>query len=303
MGAPPNLEPSASDAAADVAVLALRPLANLLLSQGLGVNELYRMLKWAFVQEAAQRQLAESGRLNVSRLAIITGLTRHDVAAQLRTPVKPVAMLDYDRQRSNRVLLAWHRDAEFLQADGQPRPLPYEGEPGFVGLTRKHSGDIPPRAMLAELLANGAVREVGDGTFLPSGRALPGKGASAEALLEAGRRLHVVANAITAAAAGPANPPTFQELSLVENLDAGHAIELLAALNRRSERFMELCQALMDEKSSPAAPTAEDAAPPAGDRVSHRVGLFLSVIHEGAAPDGTPPRQRRRRKPPHEGTR
>ena len=121
MGVSPSPDSSASDAAADVAVLALRPLANLLLSQGLGVNELYRMLKWAFVQEAARRQLAESGRLNVSRLAVITGLTRHDVAAQLRAPVKPVALLDYDRQRSNRVLLAWHHDAEFLEPDGQPQ--------------------------------------------------------------------------------------------------------------------------------------------------------------------------------------
>jgi hypothetical protein len=296
MGGPQNQSPDADGAVADLAVLALKPLANLLLGQGLGINEFHRMVKWVFVQEAARRQRAETGRVNVSRLAVVTGLTRHDVAAQLRAPVKPVAVMDYDRQRSNRVLLAWHRDAEFLTPEGKPRPLPYDGDQGFVALTRKHSGDIPPRAMLTELLASRAIEQRQDGTYLPASRSIQEAGADVDRLLEIGRRLHLAAEAITGTVAGPRTPPTYQELRLAEGLDPAAALELLTALNRRSERFMELCQALLDEKVAPGAVrgAAIDAKGPAASR--HRVGLFLAVLHHDDAADTSPPPTKRRRK-------
>jgi hypothetical protein len=58
---------------------------------------------------------------------------------------------------------AWFTDPEFLDDAGAPRVLPEFGELSFDALVRKHSGDMPRRALLEELLAGGmAARESSD---------------------------------------------------------------------------------------------------------------------------------------------
>ena len=98
----------------------------------------------------------------------------------------------------HRVLLAWHRDAEFLTPEGQPRPLPREGEHSFHTLIRKHAGDVPRHAMLKELLDSKAIEERADGMLVPKRRSMQQAGTDANNLLEIGRRLHLVSEAIVA---------------------------------------------------------------------------------------------------------
>jgi Family of unknown function (DUF6502) len=58
---------------------------------------------------------------------------------------------------------AWFTDPEFLDDEGSPRVLPEFGEHSFELLVKKHSGDMPRRALLEELIAGGmAIRESGD---------------------------------------------------------------------------------------------------------------------------------------------
>lgn len=58
------------------------------------------------------------------------------------------------------VLHHWYADEEFLDPEGAPAPLPFQGdEQSFSSLVRKYGGDIPAGAMRAELKRVGAVIE------------------------------------------------------------------------------------------------------------------------------------------------
>ncbi|MEY4375975.1 MAG: hypothetical protein RJB26_525 [Pseudomonadota bacterium] len=303
MARKPNGGNSTSGKAADAAVLALQPLANLLLDHGLGVPELYGALKWAFVQEAARRQSARNQPLNASRIAAVTGLTRHEVARLLKARLAPEAPRARQRQRSNRVLLGWHTDATFLTREGKPRALPYEGEVSFSALSRQYSGDIPPRAMLDELLALGAVKETSSDVFKPLGRTVQRGPASGEAIVEIGRRLNLVAQAITAGAGEAEGLSAFQDLAMVEGLEPAQALELVATLNRRSENFFELSQRVVANAPVAAKPDAANKASGSGAKANKprlsNVGVFISVIHQQEAEDegNAPDRPARRGRP------
>jgi hypothetical protein len=70
------------------------------------------------------------------------------------------------------VLTAWTRDPDFLDAAGEPRALePQDGDAGFAALVKRHSGDVPVRAVLDELLRVGAVRRRDDGRLALVARA------------------------------------------------------------------------------------------------------------------------------------
>lgn len=304
MARTPNSRNSTTGKAADAAVLALQPLANLLLDHGLGVPELYSALKWAFVQEAARRQTARNQALNASRIAAVTGLTRHEVARLLKARAAPDALQAKQRQRGNRVLLGWHTDAAFLTKDGKPRALPYEGEASFSTLARQFSGDIPPRAMLDELLALGAVKETAPDAYRPLGRTVHRSSAAGDAVLETGRRLNLVAQAITASTGQTDGLPTFQDLAMVEGLEAAQALELVATLNRRSENFFELSQRVVANTQPAADGLAATARGKARRKAADKprlasVGVFVSVIHQQEAEDegSTTDRPARRGRP------
>jgi len=62
------------------------------------------------------------------------------------------------------VLTAWTRDPDFTDARGEPQALDTQDTAsGFAQLDRRHSGDVPVRAVLDELVRVGAVRRREDG--------------------------------------------------------------------------------------------------------------------------------------------
>ncbi len=60
--------------------------------------------------------------------------------------------------RLSRVLKAWHEDPQFCATPGTPRTLSTRGErPEFADLARGYAGDVPPSAVLKELLNSGSI--------------------------------------------------------------------------------------------------------------------------------------------------
>jgi len=81
----------------------------------------------------------------------------------LQTATPDDAAASEHHNRAARVLTAWVREPDFHDSTGQPRPLEVDGEQGFAALVRRHSGDMPTRAVLDELLRVGAVERQADG--------------------------------------------------------------------------------------------------------------------------------------------
>jgi hypothetical protein len=146
--------------------LMFKPLIRLLIAQGVTHAEFSETAKEVYV-EVALRHFEDEGKVNKSRIAILTGLTRKEVKNVIdRT------LTSNDNQKTHsrpaRVLTGWYSDPKFQGPYGIPLELPYESNddevPSFTRLVKEYSGDMAPRQMLMQLLESGAVVEV-DGRF------------------------------------------------------------------------------------------------------------------------------------------
>jgi Family of unknown function (DUF6502) len=144
----------------------LKPLVRVLIRNGVSFGELSELLKNVFV-EVAERDFNLPGRkTSQSRVAIITGLTRKEVAKQKRILDSGETLnVVTNLNRVIRVLVGWHADPEFTGPYGMPLELPFDSTtgPSFSDLVRRHSGDMAARAMLDELLRVHAVEKLTTG--------------------------------------------------------------------------------------------------------------------------------------------
>lgn len=148
-------------------------LAQLLLRVGYGYSRTSALTKLAFVK-AAEIQCANSGlRPSIAQIATATGLTRVEVSRIMRSPRSDPSRSSEHLNRATRVAHGWTSDAEFLEAADRPRRLPFRGRYGsFSRLVKKHSGDIPARAMLKEMMRLGMVTRGANDTVALTKRTL-----------------------------------------------------------------------------------------------------------------------------------
>lgn len=145
----------------------LDPLVKWLLEAGVGVGDFVSLVKLAYVRAARDQGRASGGevkRPNASRISVVTGLTRFEVANILAVDAaEPVH--DRGRQRAERVLTGWWTDPCFQDtATGAPAILPVRGKRSFATLVDRYSGERWRVAtILDELLRVKAVRRLSDG--------------------------------------------------------------------------------------------------------------------------------------------
>lgn len=145
----------------------LKPLTRLLLACGFGFKEFTEISKKAFVSVATSDHGLRGRPTNISRVAVMTGLTRKEVRRIRNLLETPEEEISLKRSPANKVLGAWYSDPDFCDNVGRPRKLAQDGESGsFTALVRNYGGDIPPIALLRELERGGAV-QVEDGGVIP----------------------------------------------------------------------------------------------------------------------------------------
>lgn len=146
--------------------LMLKPLVRLLIAQGVTHAEFSETAKEVYV-ETALRHFEDEGRVNKSRVAILTGLTRKEVKNVIDRNTEE-GFSERNFSRPERVLSGWYSDPNYTGPYGIPLELPYESPErdsiSFVALVRQYSGDMAPRQMLNELLQAGSVVEI-DGRY------------------------------------------------------------------------------------------------------------------------------------------
>jgi hypothetical protein len=134
---------------------ALSPLASLLLRGKVSTSFLVRAAKVAYLRASISELHLSGMRPNISRLAVITGMTRKEVASLLRFDDAQPSALPLKRpleHRAIRVLRGWETDPLYRTTVGSPADLPFKGEGrDFASLVRAYGGDVTPVAVLREL--------------------------------------------------------------------------------------------------------------------------------------------------------
>ncbi len=142
----------------------LRPLASMLLKCGMTWKEFSDLSKSVFVDVASTEYGIDGRPTNVSRVSILTGISRKEVKRQrdlLESAELPVTRKTND---ATRVLSGWHQDDQFADESRAPLVLSESGPgPSFEELCKRYGGDISPSTMLKELLKTESVRQSGSG--------------------------------------------------------------------------------------------------------------------------------------------
>lgn len=139
----------------------LRPLVRILLRNGVSYKTFADLAKWVYVDVAMKEFGIEGRKQTISRVSVITGLSRKEVlrVRRLERPDDRTSVEQYNR--AARVIAGWRRDKDFLDASGRPASLPMTGKGAtFPELIRRFSGDVPVRAILDELIRIGAVKRM-----------------------------------------------------------------------------------------------------------------------------------------------
>jgi hypothetical protein len=222
----------------------LKPLVKLLISQGVSHGDFSEAAKDVYV-EVAIRHFDKATKVNQSRIAILTGLTRKEVKNVIDRAMRSEPH-GKNFSRPSRVLAGWHSDPLFLGPYGMPLEIPYEspvdgGIPSFVDLVRTYSGDMAPRPMLKELMRIGAVVESENGTFKVLRRDFIPEALSAELVERLGEVTH---NFFSTAARniekkGP-DGGLFERIVFAENGVTDQAVGLFDAfVKHRGQEFLE----------------------------------------------------------------
>src|SRR6185369_12275619 len=156
----------------------LRPLVRILLRHNIPLATLNDLAKRVYVEVAMEDFRLPERKQSISRVALLTGLSRKEVLRVTRLAPSIDSSLVEQHNRSTRVVSGWTRDERFCKS-GQAADLPFDGdEVSFAELVKLYSGDITPRAVLDELLRSGLVERREDGrlhlvapAFLPQSEA------------------------------------------------------------------------------------------------------------------------------------
>jgi hypothetical protein len=263
----------------------LRPLARILLSCGVGYREFSEVAKLAFVQEAVERQKATSTQINVSRLAVITGLSRKELSRMRdslnsQSDLAPPRALGGNKSQGARVMQLWHADHRFIDELGNPLELQIDGTGNtFAALVRLAGGDIPVGAVRAELLAAGAATETKDGRLKAKTRHFIPAGEHDEVLLGLTRIVYPVLSGLARNALDKSAAPFLQRIAYnTRPLDQEATVLFRRFARSRSIDFLETIDDWITAKEG-----APDVESPTEVEV-HLVGVFY---FEGMLPQAT----------------
>jgi hypothetical protein len=260
----------------------LRALFRLLLRHSMSYDAFDELARRAYVEVAMKDFAIDGKKSTISRASILSGLTRKEVRRLLSLPGHGSAGNGGERyNRAARVLTGWVRDPDFLDAAGEPRTLPMDSPTGFAALVRRHSGDMPARAVLDELHRVGAVQWLDDQHVQLHTRAYVPVGSASDKLDILGQDVAALIATIDHNIQHGAGDPRFQrkvmydaisrsDLPAFRKLSATQAQSLLERLDRWLQ-VRDKVDAARNEEASAATPRS-------------RVGLGIYYFEEPTAP-------------------
>lgn len=256
----------------------LRPLARMLLRHNVSFLTFSDLAKQVFV-DVAEKEFAPDGRKqSLSRVAMLTGLSRKEVLRIKRVNLPHDGGISARQSRAIRVVNGWSHDRRFLDDFGNPRVLVFDNEEtGFSALTRCYSGDIPARAVLDELVRIGLAEVDSEGMVrLVSRMYIPREGV-AEKLTIMGVEAADLLETIDRNVHGAGQDLYFQRKVCYFRFPARHIPKLKELSGRKSQELLEEINAWMAEH--------DDADEKNGEAV-RRAGLSIFYFEGPIEEDG-----------------
>jgi hypothetical protein len=265
------MKSSPSQALSEATRKLLVPLVRMFLRNGKAAKSFYDLVKQVYVGLAKKEFGIVGKQATVSRVAILTGLTRKEVQALLAEPTPENGAAEEEYNRAARVIAGWIRDSKFSDGRGHPAPLPLEGKRGsFATLVRLYSGDIPVRAMLDELLHTGAVKRLKDGRICLCARGyIPQKSAPEKLHILGADTADLIATIDHNVYVAP-DKPRFQRTVMYDNIPIEAAREFHAIAAARGQELLEALDRWLSNRDRDVNPTSKG---------SGRVRTGLGIYH------------------------
>ena len=250
----------------------LRPIARQLLASGIPFGRLESRLRELFV-ELAERDFAIPGRTQTdSRVSLLTGINRKEVRRIRAADPKTAGPQSFSRNIAASLVSVWLTDARATDRSGKPLPIPYQGKrgPSFVKFAKKTTVDLPPRAILDELVRTGAVEILDDKRIaLRDDAYVPKLGQPEKLQMLAEDPAEMVATMIRNIFAGDEGDLLLQRKVSYDNLGSDALKRIRARLRNEGERFLRRVNALLGQYDRDRNPKA-----PGGERCTAGLGVY-----------------------------
>lgn len=256
----------------------LRPIALLLLKGGMTWKEFAEISKSVFVSVATDEFGIRGRPTNVSRVSILTGISRKEVKRQrdlLDSDQPPVSSKTTD---ATRLLSGWHQDAGYIDDSGRPLPLPPSGPaPSFESLFKAYGGDTPEQTLTRELENAGSIGRDGAGNLVALRRYHMPAEMDEGNVRFFGTNIHDHANTLCNNLTQAADQRLLEGFAVDDRVHPEAVEEFRAFLDRRGQQILEeiddwLNEHRVDDSDSSVVPV--------------RLGIGVYAI-EGSLPEGT----------------
>lgn len=260
------------DALIRAAAEALRPIARRLIAASVPFGKLEARLRELFV-EIADREFSLADRPQTdSRVALLTGINRKEVRRLRSKDDSLPAPSTFGRNRAASLVSRWTSDPRASDRSGNPRPIPYRASrgPSFVALAREIAGDLPPRAILDEMVHSGAVRlEPGGMVSLQARSYVPVAGRAEKLEMLSQDPPELIETMLRNVLAEPGSP-FLQRRVFYDNVGSEGLAELQSAVRQQGERFLRDMDRLLSSYDRD-----RNAKAPGGERHSAGVGIYF----------------------------
>jgi hypothetical protein len=256
----------------------LRPVASVLLRSGMTWKEFSELSKSAFVSVASDEFGIRGRPTNVSRVSILTGISRKEVKRQrvmLTAEELPASSKTTD---ATRLLSGWHQDTDYLDAHGLPLPLAVTGiAPSVESLFAVYGGDTPEQTLVKELKSAGSIALDEKGRYVAKRRYhMPAK-MDAGQIRFFGTNLFDHANTLANNLTDGDRPKRLEGFAVDDGIDPDAVDAFREFMDRRGQEFLEDVDAWLNEHRIDNENN---------ETIPVRLGLGIYAI-EGRLPEGT----------------
>lgn len=250
----------------------LRPIVRQAIAQGVGFPAFARLLKSVYVEVADESFELPFKRQTDSRVALLTGITRREIAALRKRRDDAAEAVEVEDSVATFVIGRWMAGPPYATPDGAPRRLRYESDDPndatFSSLVRTLNLDIPVRAVLDELIRLGSVALNNDGEVsLVREANVPPSGIEGKLAIlgsDPGELYSTIAHNIE-----DEQTPWLQRKVAYDNIGS-EALDALRAESRKAgEEFVRRVNALLSSYDRDRRPEA-----PGGQRSRVAVGVY-----------------------------